>query len=229
MNVALFDFDGTIVDSGPQILGSVRATLAHFGLPVPPDIRGFVGPPILTGITEVLGVPAAIAEDFRDTYRSIYIERMTETDPYPGIPDLLADLAAEGWALGVASSKREDLVARILAATGLEDAFMVVAGADISERSAAKERVVARALALFAERGVEAGDAVMVGDRHHDVDGAAARGLPTIFVTWGYGTPAEAEGAWAVADSPDDVAHLLRTRSPLTGRGRGPTLADWDR
>ncbi len=211
MSVAIFDFDGTIADSGPQILGSARATLESFGYPAPPEerLRRFVGPPILTGITEVLGVPADRAEEFRDAYRAIYLERMTEAVLYPGLPALLEQLAGAGWLLGVASSKREDLVRRILEAKGLTEPFAVVAGSDMSERGAAKARVLERALGLFADRGIDASRAVMVGDRHHDVDGAAEHGLPTIFVTWGYGTPAEAEHAWAVAHSPADVARLL--------------------
>lgn len=219
MCVAIFDFDGTIADSGPQILGSARATLERFGYQAPPEdrLRRFVGPPILTGITEVLGVPADRAEDFRDAYRAIYLQRMTETVLYPGLPDLLQELTGAGWQLGVASSKREDLVRRILEAKGLVASFAVIAGSDMSERSAAKARVLDRALGLFADLGVDASSAVMVGDRHHDVDGAAEHGLPTIFVTWGYGTPAEAEGAWAVAHTPDEVGRLLLTRGDCSG------------
>jgi len=211
MRVALFDFDGTIADSGPTILGSARAALVRLGYPVPdpPHLRRFVGPPLPRGITEVLGVPASGGDEFRRVYRALYEERMTEASVYPGLPELLGTLREEGWTLGVATSKREDLVGRILDAKGLTRLFDVVAGADLLERNADKAWVLGRALALLAEQRVDASRALMIGDRSHDVIGATARGLRTIFVTWGYGPPEEAEGAWAVADTPDDVARAL--------------------
>lgn len=211
VRTALFDFDGTIADSGPTIMAAAAATLTHFGYPVPPPdrLRGFVGPPLPQGITEVLGLPSAMVAEFRARYRATYIEHMTEARPFPGIPDLLAALAEAGWVLGVASSKREDLVARILTAQGLADAFSVVAGADLSERNAGKAWVVGRALARLSDAGVDGSGAVLVGDRHHDVEGAAEHGLRTIFAAWGYGTPTESAGAWAVAATPAEVAQLL--------------------
>ena len=213
MKIALFDFDGTIADSGPTIMGSARDALVELGYPVPPDrrLRGFVGPPLMSGITDVLEVPAEEAEAFRMVYRAIYTERMTEAIVYPGLPELLDRLRGDGWTLGVATSKREDLVARILDAKSLTPLFPVIAGADLSERNASKAWVVGRALELFAAQGVDATRAVMVGDRHHDVVGAAEWDLRTIFVTWGYGPPEESAGAWAVADTPPDVAWLLAT------------------
>ena len=73
MRVALFDFDGTLVNSGPTVIGAARATLEQRGYPVPDAeaIRGFVGPPLLNGITEVLGVPAAEAAAFRDAFDGV--------------------------------------------------------------------------------------------------------------------------------------------------------------
>lgn len=211
VRVALFDFDGTIADSGPTVMGAARDALARLGHPVPGErrLRGFVGPPLMTGITEVLGVPAVAAEEFRGVYRAIYTERMTEAELYPGIRDLLEELLGEGWMLGVASSKREDLVARILEAKGMRSLFGVVAGADLLERNASKAWVLGRALDLFAQQGVDARRALLVGDRRHDVLGAAEHEIRAIFVTWGYGSPEEAAGAWAIAHSPAEVARLL--------------------
>ncbi|MGM0384401.1 MAG: HAD family hydrolase [Actinomycetota bacterium] len=211
MHIALFDFDGTIADSGPTIMAAASATLRHFGYPVPPPqrLRGFVGPPLPQGITEVLGLPPELVPEFRTRYRATYVERMTEAPPFPGIPALLTALAEAGWVLGVASSKREDLVVRILAAQGLGEAFTVVAGADRTEHNAGKAWVLGRALALLSESGMDGSDAVLVGDRHHDVEGAAEHGLRTVFAAWGYGAPEESEGAWAVAESPAAVGRLL--------------------
>lgn len=212
MNLALFDFDGTIADSGSTILAAARAALERLGHPVPDAtlLHAFIGPPLLRGITEVLGVPHSQAEEFRRVYRSIYVEGMTKTPVFPGMRDLLAGLREEGWVLAVASSKREDLVQRILGAQGLAGQFTVVAGADRAEQNAGKEWVIGRALRLLEEAGVDGAGAIMIGDRVHDVEGAAAQGLRSVFVRWGYGTDAEADGAHAVVDSPAALADLLR-------------------
>jgi len=115
MRVALFDFDGTLVNSGPTVIGAARATLEARGYPVPDAvaIRGFVGPPLLNGITQVLGVPAEEAASFRDAYREIYTQTMTQAEVYPGVEDALRSLLDDGWTLAVATSKREDLARRI--------------------------------------------------------------------------------------------------------------------
>ena len=224
VRIAIFDFDGTIADSGPTIMGSARETLLRLGHPVPDEdrLRLFVGPPLLTGITEVLDVPAERADEFRVTYRAIYTERMTEAVIYPGIPELLAELRAAGWVLGVASTKREDLVARILHAKELAAPFEVIAGADLLDRHASKAWVLGRALAALATRGLDTRGALLVGDRRHDVDGAAEHGIRTIFARWGYGTEAEAAGAWAIADSPVEVGALVRRAGVGPDDGSAP-------
>ncbi len=211
VRIALFDFDGTIADSGPTVMGAARDALRRLGHPVPDEhhLRRFVGPPLMTGITEVLRVPPEAAEEFRVTYRAIYIERMTEATIYPGIPHLLDRLRREGWLLGVASSKREDLVGRILESKHMSALFAVVAGADLLERNASKSWVLGRALERLEAQGLDTRHAILVGDRHHDVVGAAEHDLRVIFAAWGYGTPDESAGAWAVADTPADVARLL--------------------
>ena len=210
MRVALFDFDGTLVNSGPTVIGAARATLEQRGYPVPDAeaIRGFVGPPLLNGITEVLGVPAAEAAAFRDAYREIYTQTMTQAEVYPGIEEALRTLVDAGWTLVVATSKREDLARRIAEAKGLDRYFTVIAGADMAEQHD-KAWVIGQALERLAVAGVDAAGAVMIGDRHHDVDGAALRGLKSIFVTWGYGPEAEGAPASAIAHDPTECVTLL--------------------
>lgn len=212
MPVAFLDFDGTIADSGPTIIGSARAALLQLGHPVPDadQLRRFVGPPLLEGITRVLGVPVAEADAFRLAYRAHYAEHMTDAVVYPGIPQMIDQLRAEGWVLAVATSKREDLVSRIIEAKGMSHLFAAVAGADLTEQNGGKAWVLARAVQLLADQGIDGSDGIMVGDRHHDVIGASAQGLRTIFVTWGYGPPIEAADAWAIAASPAEVVDRLR-------------------
>lgn len=221
MNLALFDLDGTIADSGPTIIGSVRVALERLGHPVPAEaqLRGFVGPPLMQAITGVLGIPAAEADAFRTLFRSIYVERMTEASAYPGVEELVVALRSEGWVLGVASSKREDLVQRILQARGLDEHFTVMAGAGLDEKNAAKGWVIGRAMSLFAEAGVDPGNnGIMVGDRVHDVAGAAEHGMRSVFVRWGYGSAAEEVGADAVVDTPQQLGAVLRRLAQHTAQ-----------
>jgi phosphoglycolate phosphatase len=107
----------------------------------------------------------------------------------------------------VATSKPTVYARRILEHFGLLDRFAVVAGADLSGGRESKAAVVAHALDLL---GADGRDAVMVGDREHDVLGAAAHGIPAIGVLWGYGDADElrAAGAAALAEQPQDVPDL---------------------
>ena len=87
--------------------------------------------------------------------------------------------------------------------------FDVIAGASDDETRSAKADVIEEALRRLTAIGADVSNPVMVGDRIHDVEGAAAHGVPTIFVEWGYGSPAEQVGAVAVAETPADLRSLL--------------------
>lgn len=209
MTAVLFDLDGTIVDSGPTILASATAALRDYGFPVPEmaRLRRFVGPPINIGIVDVLGVPAELVDEFRNAYRAHYAQHMVEAPLYPGMEQLLRDLAAAGRDVGLATSKWEEAAHAILDHNGLTPFFSVIAGSDLAETRSDKASVVAHAIALFGQAGVDASAALMVGDRAHDVEGARAHGLRTAYVRWGYGSEEEIR-ACAPAEVAADVAEL---------------------
>jgi phosphoglycolate phosphatase len=98
---------------------------------------------------------------------------------------------------------------RVLDHADLSQYFDVIAGATDDEERSTKADVVAEALRRLQEKGVDTGNAVMVGDRGYDTLGAAANGVPTILVEWGYGSPAEASDAMAVVHSADQLRNLL--------------------
>ncbi|MGY1739295.1 MULTISPECIES: HAD hydrolase-like protein [unclassified Blastococcus] len=207
--LVLFDLDGTLVDSTPGIWASVRVAAAALGLPEPTgaQLRGMVGPPLQDGFAAVLGVgpddvPRAVA-----AYRAHYAAgALLDVAVYDGVPELLAGLRAAGAVLAVATSKPEPFAVRVLEHTGLLGAFDSIHGATLDGRVRHKDQVVAAALA--AHPGGR--DPVLVGDREHDVLGAAAHGLPCIGAGWGP-APAElrAAGAAAVAATPAQVSALL--------------------
>ena len=205
----LFDLDGTITDSGEGIMNCAAYSLEHFGLPVPDraTLRQFVGPPLRDTLIR-FGVPADKAEEAITVYRSRYIPvGRFENFPYEGIRELLAKLKAEGHRLYIATSKPEQMSIEILEHFDLAQYFDRICGATLDGSRDEKDKVIAY---LLKETGA-GNDAIMVGDTAFDVLGAAAHGIPTIGVSWGYGEVADMEkaGAKAIAYSMDGLYGLL--------------------
>lgn len=183
--LVLFDLDGTLTDSAQGIVASFRHALGEVGAPVPDgDLAGrIVGPPMHHTLRS-LGLGER-ADEAIAAYRADYTSRgwaMNRT--FDGIPALLADLKGAGVRLAVATSKAEPTAQRILAHFGLDGYFEVIAGASPDGTRAVKADVVASALARLEPLPDRV---VMVGDRWHDVEGAAAHGIDTVVVGWGYG------------------------------------------
>jgi phosphoglycolate phosphatase len=208
--LVLFDLDGTLVDSTPGIWASVRHAAAELSLPAPTpaQLRGMIGPPLQDGFALVLGLPAARVPHAVAAYRRHYAAgALLDVTVYEGVPALLARLREAGATLTVATSKPEPFALRVLAATGLLAHFATVHGATLDGAVRHKDQVVAAALA--AHPGTR--DPVLVGDRAHDVLGAAAHGLPCIGAGWGPAPDGElaAAGAAVVAAHPADVPAAL--------------------
>ena len=183
--LVIFDLDGTLTDSAQGIVSSFRHALGEIGADVPDgDLASrIVGPPMhLTLLSMGLGdgADAAIA-----AYRADYSTRGWAMNRlFDGVPQLLADLRAAGVRLAVATSKAEPTARRILEHFGLDGHFEVIAGASLDGVRATKTDVMAHALAQLEPLPDRV---VMVGDRAHDVEGAAAHGIDTVVVDWGYG------------------------------------------
>lgn len=183
--LVIFDLDGTLTDSAAGIVASFRHALEHVGAPVPEGdlAQRLVGPPMHHTLAALgLGeqTDAAIA-----AYRADYTSRGWQMNTmFDGVAALLDDLRAAGVRLAVATSKVEPTARKILAHFGLDGYFEVVAGASVDGSRATKYDVLAHALAQL---GPLPARVLMVGDRRHDVDGAAAHGIDTVLVGWGYG------------------------------------------
>ncbi|MBN9140417.1 MAG: HAD hydrolase-like protein [Micrococcales bacterium] len=198
----LFDLDGTIVDSAPGILASLAWTYEQLRMPIPApaELLKWVGPPILDSFRDLAKLDEDESRYALALYREHYAEvGVLDATPYPGVLDVLRDIREAGVPLSLATSKPESLARTILDHIGIADAFTEITGASEDEVRSSKPDVVAEALRRLAADGDAAPAPVMVGDRIHDVEGAAEHEVPTIFVTWGYGSPAEAAGAIAVA------------------------------
>lgn len=189
----IFDLDGTLTDSAEGIVASFLHALGHIGAPVPTgDLAAqIVGPPMDDTFRSMdLGedAEAAIA-----AFRAEYGARgWAMNSLFDGIEELLVDLRAAGVRLAVATSKLETTARRILAHFGLDQHFEVIAGASPDGSRKTKVEVLAHALNQLQPLPESV---LMVGDRSHDVEGAAAHGIDTVVVGWGYGKSDFSDGA----------------------------------
>ncbi|MGI9125223.1 MAG: HAD-IA family hydrolase [Mycobacterium sp.] len=183
--VVIFDLDGTLTDSAHGVVASFRHALAAVGAEAPEgDLAALVvGPPMHHTLAS-LGLGDR-ADEAIAAYRADYTARgWAMNTMFDGVPELLADLRAAGVRLAVATSKAEPTAVRILEHFGIAEHFDVIAGATLDGTRAAKAAVVAHALAQLQPLPERV---LMVGDRAHDVEGAAEHGIATVVVGWGYG------------------------------------------
>jgi len=200
-----FDLDGTLTDSGEGIINCATLALEHFGLPVPSreEMGVFVGPPLDQTFIQ-FGVPEDQAMEAVRIFRSRYlVVGKYENHPYPGIHTLLESLKKQGHRLFVATSKPEETALDILHKFELAQYFEEICGASFDHSRLHKADVIAY---LLSKIGTPE-NILMVGDTEFDVLGAAAHGIPTIGVAWGYGkVEAMAEaGAVAIANTMDEL------------------------
>ncbi|GAA0921371.1 HAD hydrolase-like protein [Pseudonocardia zijingensis] len=211
MRTVLLDLDGTLVDSAPTIVEHLAAAIAEVGFPVPDEarLRRFVGPPFETALPELGLTPEQTAAAIVAYRRSYDAVAATVTPVFPGVPEFLARLREEGLRLATATSKPEELARKIVAGTGLDGFFDLVGGADHVAGRVGKAAVVGSVLQRLRLEPARH-PVVLIGDRHHDVDGGAAHGVPVIGVGWGYAEPGELAGARRLAADLDDLAAVLR-------------------
>ena len=203
-----FDLDGTLTDSGEGIINCAILALEHFGIPVPSreEMGVFVGPPLDQTFIK-FGIPAEKAQEAIDVFRSRYlVVGKFENAPYPGIHGLLERLKSQGHRLFVATSKPEVTALEVLEKFELTQYFEVICGATMDGSRVHKADVIAYLLdKIGAQEQV-----LMVGDTEFDVTGAAAHGIQTIGVSWGYGKVAAMEQAGAIA-----IAHTMNELEQL--------------
>lgn len=202
----LFDLDGVLIDSLPSISACMNHALVGLGRPPLSDamVRPLIGPPLEDSAMLLLGGddPAQL-QAFVKLYRDRYAATCTtETLAMPGMQAVLGELA-QRWPLALATSKPEVYARDILAALGVAECFARggIFGRSLTLDHMDKAAVVGRALTVLGG----ADGLVMVGDREHDVIGAAAHGVPTIGVLHGMGSREELERAgarWIVEDLP---------------------------
>lgn len=208
----LFDLDGTIVDSAPGITATLAFTFEQLGLPIPTpaELVAYVGPPILDSFRDLAGFTPEESLRALAIYRPQYLKAgVFNAEVYPGIREVLRAIREADVPLSLATSKPETPATLILEHYDLLKYFDIITGASDDEKRSAKADVVEEALTRLKDFGADVSNPVMVGDRHHDVAGAAAHHVPTLFVRWGYGSPVEEVGTIGVATDAAELTHLL--------------------
>lgn len=210
----IWDVDGTIVDASDGILRRLTIALEHFGLPAPTraELVHWIGPPMYDSFQDQVGMTPEQAREAVAYYRVIGKADgyTTGAKLFPGIADLIHELAAAGIPQGIASSKPEVQVRALMEHFDLIDDFAAITGASLDEQTLAKKSdILAEELRRLGAVGVDTSRPVLIGDRHHDVEGGAAQGVPVVFVRWGFSWPHESEGSIAAADDAAGLRAVL--------------------
>lgn len=206
-SAVIFDFDGTICDTGEGILKSAAYALEAFGYDVPDykELTFFIGPPLLITFQEKYGADPATADELVKKYRERYTNKgLLESCLYDGIKELLSSLKKENIKLGIASSKLQVYVEALLDHFCVKSYFDVICGVSFTADCESKANIISR---CAKELDVAGNEILMVGDKSYDIEGAKANLIDTVGVLWGYGNRIEfaQAGAKFVAEKVEDI------------------------
>ena len=216
----VFDFDGTLTDTGLGITRSAQYALDQMGWQhrEAEELGFFVGPPLNESFAQMGMNESECAQAvrlFRERYESI---GKLEYTVYPGIGDLLRSLKERKWRIGMATSKPEKFAREIADDCGFLRYFDCVSGISLSgeEGTISKACLIQRVLDRTGFSG-RRNAACMVGDRKYDIEGARAEKLLAVGAAYGYGGRQELEraGADLVFDTPEEMAEALLTNRVL--------------
>ncbi|MGW0634941.1 HAD-IA family hydrolase [Nocardia salmonicida] len=211
-SVILFDLDGTLVDSAPGLLSGFRHALATVDYLEPDDLSIALGPPMIETFRALRMPENTVLLAFK-AYTQHYDRDggWKQSRLFEGVEPLLDHLTRSGARLAIATSKREVLARRVLDYFNLTQYFQFVGGASTDQARRHKADVIEYTLQELGVAPSEAAHAgvIMVGDRIHDIHGAARWGIDTIHVAWGYGSDAEASTARWHARTIAELGQLL--------------------
>lgn len=213
MKAVLFDLDGTLIDSFEGIAKSAQYALRRFGINEEnlENLRPFVGPPLVESFQKWYGLSEEQAIEATDIYRERYRPiGILECSLYPGVEECIRTLKAEGYQIGMASSKPEEFCRRILEHFGLLDLFDDVVGATFDRRIDTKEEVLNEVLRRWSD--IPKDQMCLIGDTMFDLVGAKKIGIDCIAVSYGFGDAEEMlqNGAVAICDRMADLPELIQ-------------------
>jgi phosphoglycolate phosphatase len=216
VRVLVLDLDGTLVDTVPDLAAALNRLMRSRGLRIFdfPSTAAMVGDGVARLVEKAFAArdrapdDTAIAE-FSADYAA---HAAVESRLFPGVVDTLRALVAEDWRLAVCTNKPEGAARHLLDVLGLTPLMAAVGGGDSFP---VRKPDPAHLLATLAAAGGQADRAIMAGDHANDVVASRGAGLPCIFAAWGYGPPAMAEGAVAVARDIAGMAAIARRLLPV--------------
>lgn len=216
MNNLFFDLDGTIINSEPGIMKSLKYMYNNTLGYVPHDddtLRKFIGPTLGASFEKYdgIGLNDPKAREMFNTFREYYaVDGWSQFDVYAGVKDMLKDLSGDGKQVFIATSKPEVFAKKIIDQIGMKPYIRHVFGAsDDEETRTLKEDVIAYGIRKTSVN-LNSDNLVMVGDRSSDIVGAHKNNLKAIGVTYGFGTQEELDEAsseWIV-NTPQDIVKL---------------------
>jgi len=215
--LAIFDCDGTLVDSQANICLAMEDAFARAGLPLPPRhaTRRVVGLSLVEAVRMLLPdaeheLHRGLAEDYKTAFQRMRGGGLIEEPLFEGMAEALDGLRARGWLLAVATGKSDRGLGHCLQRHKLTDHFISLQTAD-RHPSKPHPSMIAKAMA---DAGAGPATTAMIGDTSYDILMALAADAHAIGVAWGYHAPEEllALGAHAVAEHPSDLARLLEAR-----------------
>lgn len=216
--LAIFDCDGTLVDSGATIYEALGLTFAERGLAVPPPHVGrrVIGLSLVEAMAGLVPDATtadhfALAENYKKHFIGLRAAGRVEEPLYPGILDLLDKLEGAGWALAVATGKSDRGLRHCLESHGLHARFVSLQTSD-RHPSKPNPSMIHQALA---DSGASAADTLMIGDTSFDMAMAVAAGAVPVGVAWGYHDADEliSAGAVTVAETPLDIYEYALERA----------------
>lgn len=213
--IILFDLDGTLTDSKEGIVNSVRYALRQMDAPIPSEaeLQRFIGPPLIDSFRTCCGFDDETAWEAVCRYREYFAEKgLMENAVYDGADQMLARLRAAGRRMSIATSKPTLYAKRIARGFGFADHLDHIVGSNLDGTRVDKGEVIQCAMERYP--GAASEDFVMVGDRKHDMMGAARWGVPAIGVLYGYGSREELE-ACRPAKLVESVRELEETLADL--------------
>ncbi|WP_269929581.1 phosphoglycolate phosphatase [Aminobacter sp. HY435] len=189
--IVVFDLDGTLVDTAPDLLDSLNHTLVAGGMAKVDDtaFRRFVGQGGKIMIERAyLAQQRQLAAAEHERLHDAFLEHYTlnipgRSQPYPGVIAAMDRLAAAGYTLAICTNKYESLARNLIQGLGLSDRFAAITGPETFGIRKPDPRHLTETIALA---GGDVARAVMVGDSVTDIDTAKAAGIPVVAVDFGY-------------------------------------------
>ena len=212
-DLAVFDLDGTLLDTRGGVLSAVKYTIKEFGYEMPDEetLRSFIGPPVQEGFSRVYGLEGPILQEIATVFRNFYsTNTLLEAELYEGMTELMEEMLARGIKPAVATYKREDYALKLLRHFGFDHYTDIMFGGD-HENKLKKRDIIEKCINTAGVTDLSR--VVMIGDTEFDAVGARDIGVDFIGVSYGFGYKSveeiEGKGAAGAARTPLDILRFF--------------------